>query len=74
MKGKRGSECEDCRERAPKRQWGLSGAGIERRAEAVCEERRRMKTKLVSLMPLNNAGFKYFYSVCFIKIFGPVGL
>ena len=52
----------------------------ERQSKSVCRQERRllarmrMKTKTVSFTTLSSTGFRYFYSVCFIRLFGPSGL
>ena len=34
----------------------------------------RMRTETVSATALGSTGFRYFYSVCFFRLFGPTGL
>lgn len=34
----------------------------------------RMRTETVSAAALGSAGFRYLYSVCFFRLFGPTGL
>lgn len=48
-----------------------SGRQREREGEGV---KMRMRTKSVSSTALGSAGIRYFYSVCFIRLFGPTGL
>ncbi|CAB1324141.1 unnamed protein product [Coregonus sp. 'balchen'] len=47
-------------------------AGRESEGEALVKVRMRMKT--VSSTALGSTGIRYFYSVCFIRLFGPTGL
>ena len=46
--------------------------GKKKKREAVVWSRMRIET--VSPAALGTAGFRYLYSVCFFKLFGPTGL
>lgn len=51
----------------------------EREAKGEGGERREivgvsMRTETVSAAALGSTGFRYLYSVCFIRLFGPSGL
>lgn len=50
---------------------------LQTRGESKAKEAKvgvSMRTETVSAAALGSAGFRYLYSVCFFRLFGPTGL